>query len=338
MAYTRVLEGAEHGASPLYPLIFTPSDELLEVLLRWGKTVSTANCSAAAARTFDERAATQRDPPPFLAARACGGPTCFAGASRLTSPWGVRVGGQRPHVVGGAQVDYTPCAFDSDAVVSWNRADEPGVGFIASKGRRSSSDKSVVGVTAAAHDMQRLPDRMQPAAMLGSRPGWPPVSADRAASMPEPAVLDKISVGSAGLDLRRRFGTAHVVPTPGTQFRTASHNPGGEFPAQLPACSLQYPDRAVSPFAAVASSPLVAAAVARQQPGTGHGRPTLRSVSLPPIRPALSSHASAEVRCFEASPSSATGASLWYRTSWGTGCGLHGPTAATCRRCSCRLT
>lgn len=89
----------------LNPLIFTPSDELSEVLLRWGTTVSTANCSAAAACTFDERAVAQQKSAPFLAARACGGPTCIAGASRLTLPWGVRVGGQRPHVVGGAQVD-----------------------------------------------------------------------------------------------------------------------------------------------------------------------------------------------------------------------------------------
>lgn len=153
-------------------------------------------------------------------------------------------------------------------------------------------------MTAAAHDMQQLPDPMQSAATSRR----PPLTADRAASMPEPAVLEKISIDSAGLDLRRRFGTAQVVPTPSTQFRTAGHNPGGEAPAQLPACSLQYPDRAVSPFAAVASSPLVAAAVARQQPRTGHGRPTLRSVSLPPIRPALSSQASAEVRCVAAQP------------------------------------
>lgn len=113
--------------------------------------------------------------------------------------------------------------------------------------------------------------------------------------MPEPAVLEKISIGSAGLDLRRRFGTAQVVPTAGFQPRAAGHTADGGAAAQLPAYSLPQPDRAVSPFAAVASSPLVAAAVARQQPGTRHGEPpTLRSVSLPPIRPALSSHASAE--------------------------------------------
>jgi hypothetical protein len=193
--------------------------------------------------------------------------------------------------------------------VLWIPADEPGEGFIGSKGRRSSSDKSVVGVTAAAHDMQQLPDRMQPAAMLGSRPGWPPLTADRAASMPEPAVLEKISIGSAGLDLRRRFGTAQVVPTPSIQSRAAGHTAGGGPPAELQVYSLPEHARAVSPFAAVASSPLVAAAIARQQPGTEHGeQPTLRSVSLPPIRPALSSHASAEVSCFDASDSAALGA------------------------------
>lgn len=173
-------------------------------------------------------------------------------------------------------------------------ADEPGVGFIASKGRRSSSDKSVVGMTAAAQDMQQLPHPMQSAAM----PARPPLTADRAASMPEPAVLEKISIGSAGLDLRRRFGTPQAAHTAGAHPAAAAHLSSSAPPAQLPAYTLPEPARAVSPFAAVASSSLVAAAVARQQPlGAEYGGHTLRSVSLPPIRPALSSHASAEVTC-----------------------------------------